>query len=265
VAESPFVLTQRTMPVGAGSRLGAWEIVSPLGEGGMCETFVVRHAVAGGRAVAKVLRPELAVVDGVGDRLEREAQILAAIDHPNVVRLFDAGRLDDRPFLIIEWAGALDLDARMKKAGGAIGTSEAVWIFRSVLSALERVHALGIVHRDLKPSNIFLPDAPNGLVKLSDFGVSRQESSRFQTQAGAFYGTPVFMSPEQAQGKSIDARSDLFSLASTIYAALTGRPPFHAETAVKVLMRIVQEEANPPVGLVDPIPPELSDLLLVML
>ncbi len=151
----------------------------------MCETFTVRHAVAGGRAVAKVLRPELTANAAVAERLEREAQLLARIDHPNVVRLFDAGRLDERPFLIIEWAGELALDARMKKAGGAIGVRDAIWIFRSVLSALDRVHALDIVHRDLKPSNIFLPDARDGLVKLIDFGVARHAGSRALTRTGA--------------------------------------------------------------------------------
>lgn len=256
---------QAASPIGPWTRFGSWEVVEELGAGGMCETFAVRHAVAGGQAVAKVLRQELSYQPEIASRIEREARILAAIDHPNVVRLFDAGRFEDRPYLVMEVAGVVDLDRRMRQSGGAVPVKEAVRILASLLSALETVHARGFVHRDIKPSNVFLPETAGGMVKLIDFGVSLVTEEPALTKTGALFGTPAFMSPEQAGGNTVDHRSDLFALGSTIYAALTGRPPFVAENPVQVIMKLVREPAAPPEGLLEPVPPALSNLLLWML
>jgi serine/threonine protein kinase len=233
-------------PCDTAGRLGLlahYEIVEILGRGGM--GIVLRGVDRKlNRVVAiKVLAPQLAANAMARQRFQREAQAAAAVSHPHVVAIHAVDEWNGLPYLVMEYISGPSLQQRID-ASGALQLAQILRIGMQIASGLAAAHAHGLVHRDIKPANILLE---NGIerVKITDFGLARSIDDVRMTQAGVVYGTPQYMSPEQAQGERVDQRSDLFSLGSVMYAMCTGRPPFRGETGMAVLKRVCDDTPRP--------------------
>jgi serine/threonine protein kinase len=239
-----------------GARIdGRYDVVCLLGEGGMGRIYEVRHLALERAFAMKILRPELAQDAELAARFILEAKATASVKHPNVVQITDFGRLPDKtPFFVMELLVGNTL-GEVLKAGGPLPVARAVRIIRKVAGALAAAHAAGVVHRDLKPDNVFLvggsrdvtapddPDRSRSLAMLSsaadvrvvDFGAAKIVGGNRLTRAGVVFGTPHYMSPEQASGQSVDHRADVYSLGVIMYEMFCGRVPFEAETYMGVL------------------------------
>jgi serine/threonine-protein kinase len=228
---------------GSLGRLGDIEITEVLGQGGM--GIVLRGWQRElNRAVAvKVLAPHLASSGAARQRFAREAQAAAAVVHPNVMPIYAVNSGGKLPYLVMPYTQCESLQQRMDRQG-ALPVLDVTRIGLQVAQALAAAHAQGLVHRDVKPANILLePGTERAL--LTDFGLARAADDASLTRTGVIAGTPQYMSPEQARGDAIDARSDLFSLGSVLYAACTGRPPFRAENSYGILRRITDSQPHP--------------------
>jgi serine/threonine-protein kinase len=240
---------------------GRYDVVSILGEGGMGRIYEVRHVALDRAFAMKVLRPDLAKDDDLAARFILEAKATASVKHPNIVQITDFGRLPDGiPFFVMELLVGHTLAEVMKdikaiKAGSPIPAARAVRILRKVASALAAAHAAGVVHRDLKPDNVFLVGSARDVaafdasghsralallswgaeVRIVDFGAAKIIGSARVTRAGVVFGTPHYMSPEQASGQPVDARADVYSLGVIMYEMFCGKVPFEAETYMGVL------------------------------
>ena len=245
-------------PIGPGTRLGPYEIVAPIGAGGMGEVWRARDARLQ-RDVALKILPELMAADG--DRLarfQREAQALAALNHPHIAQIYGYEEAGGVRALAMELVPGEDLAARL--ARGPIPVDEALPIARQVAEALEAAHEKGIVHRDLKPANVKLDD--EGRVKVLDFGIAKAVAgegaaavatspptvmptvTHSGTAAGMILGTAAYMSPEQARGKPVDRRTDVWSFGALLYEMLTGRRAFDGETVTDVLAAVVTRDPD---------------------
>jgi len=195
----------------------------------------------------------------LAQRSEREARAAGALNHPNIVTLHDAGRSPDDTsfFIVMEYVEGPTLRQRLSQ--GPLPVAAAAVIARQVAGALQYAHERGIVHRDVKPANILL--RADGVAKLVDFGIARTESSEI-TRSGQSMGSPAYMSPEQALGRPVDARSDIFSLGIVLYQMLAGRRPFEGETLASVSVQIVSEAPAPPSRWNESIPAEWDALIL---
>ncbi|MCC6646114.1 MAG: serine/threonine protein kinase [Polyangiaceae bacterium] len=203
-----------------------YELVRPLGEGGIGEVYEARHVELGAPRAVKVLRRGLSGQRAVRVRFAREARILAQLRHPHLVEVLDLGESDDgRPFLAMELLTGRTLRDVLHERG-ALRVDRAVEIAAAILSALSEVHAHGVVHRDVKPENVMLL-AGRG-VKLLDFGVARVEAGDELTAVGASVGTPRYMAPEQARGEPVDPRADVWAVAALVWEMVAGEPP-HAD------------------------------------
>jgi serine/threonine-protein kinase len=221
-------------------------IVGRVGAGGMGTVYRAEQAGMGREVALKVLRKDLGRDPDTAARFHREARTLSQLKHPNTVTVFDFGQTSDRLlFLAMELLEGEMLSSRIKR-DGPLDVLFATRTACGVLRSLDEAHARGIVHRDLKPDNIFLakvhgvqPDESE-VVKVVDFGIAKiRDGERgidaLQTQEGTVFGTPRYMSPEQAQGKPIDGRSDLYAVGVLLFHMLTGRPPFTDDDAVIVM------------------------------
>jgi serine/threonine protein kinase len=241
-------------------RLAHYEVLEVLGRGGM---GIVLRALDDQlqRVVAlKVLAPHLAESDSARERFLREARASAAVRHPNVV-VIHAIQERPVPYLVMEFIDGPTLQDRIRKSG-PLTAEEIVAVGSQVAAGLAAAHRQGLIHRDVKPANILLAKSEEAgaitsipVVKLVDFGLARAADGGALTQPGIIAGTPQFMSPEQAEGRPLDPRSDLFSLGSVLYAMCTGRPPFQADTAMGVLKRLCEGNC-PPVTEVNAAVPE---------
>ncbi len=212
----------------------------------------------GGDVAFKVLRE----VEGLDpERFTREAQVLAELSHPAIVRHIAHGSLDGRAWLAMEWLTGEDLYDRLERQG--LTVAEGVAVARRVCEALGAAHARGIVHRDIKPPNVFLPDGDVARARVLDFGIARTaRGARALTRTGAVLGTPGYMAPEQVRGeRDIDARADLFSVGCLLFECLAGRPAFEGDTPVAILARILIDQAPRVSTVRTDIPPALDDLV----
>jgi Tol biopolymer transport system component len=241
------------MPLSAGTKLGPYEIVAPLGAGGMGEVYRARDPKLG-RDVAIKLIPDAFATDA--DRLarfEREAKLLASLQHANIAVLYGLEESGGRRFLVMECVEGESLAQRLKR--GPLPLAEALDAARAIAAALETAHEGGIVHRDLKPGNVMV--TPGGDVKVLDFGLAKGGAAGASsdpsvsasptmtyagTQAGVILGTAAYMSPEQARGKSVDRRTDIWSFGCVLFECLTGRQVFAGETVSDIVARILQTE-----------------------
>jgi len=202
------------------------------------------------QCAVKLVDPEKAADEEVRIRFEREAKAAAQIRGANVVDIFDHGIWNDTPFIVMEYLEGEDLGARLERVG-ALDAEQTYQIVSQVARALVRAHAAGIVHRDLKPENIFLvPGDDQEVAKVLDFGIAKHEQYSLAgktTKTGSFMGTPYYMSPEQARGRAIDWRSDLWALGVIAYQCLNGRPPFESE-ALGELMGMIIYDPIPPIN-----------------
>jgi tetratricopeptide (TPR) repeat protein len=242
---------------------GRFEVLARTGAGGM---GVVYRALDRERGVHVALKVMAAGASEV-ERFEREARVLAALDHPAIVRHVAHGTTDGgEPWLAMEWLEGRDLARRLEHEG--VTVEEAIRIAERVASALRVAHEAGVIHRDLKPSNVFLEgDAPER-ARLLDFGIARRASAetRWLTATGVAVGTPAYMAPEQARAeRDVDARADLYALGATLFHALTGRPPFEGDGVMVQLARLLVEEAPRLRTLRPEIPPALDDLVADLL
>jgi serine/threonine protein kinase len=219
-----------------------YEVSEPLGEGGMGTVYKVRHTSLDRMFAMKVLRRDLASDSGLAARFLQEARATAAIRHPSVVAISDFGELDDgAPYFVMDLLVGETLATRMR-ARGLLSPREAAGIARKLADALSAAHAAGVVHRDLKPENVFLVGqatgkAPADDIRIVDFGAAKIIGASKLTRPGVVFGTPYYMSPEQASGQSVDARADIYSLGVLLYEMITGNVPFEADTYMGVLTK----------------------------
>jgi serine/threonine protein kinase len=223
-------------------RIGEFRLLRLLGKGGMGAVFLAEDLQLERLCALKLLRPDMARHKNASDRFLREARAAAAVRHENVVTIFQVGRINDVPFLAQEYLEGETLESRIRREG-AMPVAEFVRIGRQIAAGLAAAHSKGLLHRDIKPSNIWLA-APRGDVKLLDFGLARAQGSSASrlTHTGTLIGTPAYMSPEQAAGREIDARSDLFSLGCVLYEMATGKRAFARSNVISTLAALASEE-----------------------
>jgi predicted Ser/Thr protein kinase len=216
-----------------GDTLGGYTLESVLGRGGMGSVYLATHERLGRRVALKVIAPELAHDDDFRARFLREARLAASLDHPHVIPVYDAGEVDGVLFIAMRYVRGSNLQ-RVLQDAGHLPVGETVRIAEQVGSALDAAHAAGLVHRDVKPANVLLAE-PEGHVYLGDFGLAKPMSSTSTTRTGFFLGTADYSAPEQIEGRSVDARADVYSLGGVVFHCLTGRPPFARDTEFAVL------------------------------
>ncbi|MFO0868920.1 MAG: protein kinase [Pirellulales bacterium] len=221
-------------------RLGRYEVERMIGAGGMGVVFKAFDAELNRPVAIKVLAPFLAGSGAARKRFAREARAAAAIVHEHVVPIHNVETDRESPFLVMQYIAGESLQSRIDRTG-PLQTCEILRIGLQIASGLSAAHQQGLVHRDIKPSNILLEQGVDRAL-ISDFGLARTADDAALTRSGVHPGTPQFMSPEQASGDVVDARSDLFSLGSVLYTIATGRPPFRAATSLGVLRRIADDE-----------------------
>ena len=233
-------------PLGPGSSLAHYRIVSRLGQGGMGQVFLATDTRLERNVALKVLPPDLASDRDRMNRFLREARIASTLIHPNVPALHEIGEAGGVQYLAMEYVEGEPLSTKI--ASGALKSSEAIGIAAQVADALDAAHSRGIVHRDIKPANIMI--TPRGNVKLLDFGLAKLESvtperdaeTQLLTTVGAVLGTVFYMSPEQALGRPLDGRTDLFSLGVVLYEMITGRLPFLGANSPETIAMILQNQ-----------------------
>jgi beta-lactam-binding protein with PASTA domain/predicted Ser/Thr protein kinase len=244
---------------------GRYEIGDLLGRGGMAEVHIGRDARLGRAVAVKMLRPDLARDPSFQARFRREAHSAASLNHPAVVAVYDTGEDEFAgnpvPYIVMEYVEGSTL-RDLLASGRRLMPERALEIVDGVLAALAYSHAHGIVHRDIKPANVMLTRA--GDVKVMDFGIARAvaDQSATMTATSAVIGTAQYLSPEQARGEQVDARSDLYSTGCLLYELLTGRPPFVGDSPVSVAYQHVREEPQPPSSL-DPDVPAAVDAIVM--
>ena len=236
-----------------GRTLSHFEIIEAIGRGGMGEVYKAKDTRLDRTVAIKVLPPHLAGHPELKQRLEREARAISSLNHPHICTLHDIGEQDGTPFLVMEYVEGETLADRIKR--GPVPLDEALPFFKQIAEALEAAHEKGIVHRDLKPANIKV--TPEDKVKVLDFGLAKalvpeepaEDSSQSPTLTkgtalGAIMGTAAYMSPEQARGKPVDKRTDVWAFGCCLYEALTGRKAFSGETVTDTLAAIVKNEPD---------------------
>lgn len=253
----------------AGTMVGEYQIEMPIGEGGMGVVYGAVHPLIGKRAAIKVLHPSLSVDRESVARFIQEAQAVNKIGHANIVDIFAFGTLrDGRAYFVMEWLQGRTLEERIKQS--TLPISDAATIMLALVRALEAAHAAGVIHRDLKPENVFLvADGDSFRVKLLDFGIAKLSSAQHSTSrtaTGLTVGTPLYMSPEQARGVDLDARTDLYSLGVVAYEMLCGGTPFGGEaSAVEVLHAHISKPPRSPRELRPDVPAAFEAMILALL
>src|SRR5579863_3343985 len=236
-----------------------YEILQLLGQGGMGAVYKARDTELERLVALKLIRPELASNPEILHRFKQELILAREVTHRNVIRIFDLGQAKGIKFITMEFVEGRDLRTVLRERG-KLSVDEAVQIVAQVCRALDAAHTAGVVHRDLKPQNIML-DAKDR-VYVMDFGIAHSLETPGMTQTGALMGTPEYMSPEQAKGMKVDARSDLFALGIIFYEMLTGVSPFKADSALATLLKRTTERPQPPVELDPTIPKAISDVVM---
>jgi serine/threonine-protein kinase len=245
-----------------GERLGKWVIYKELGRGGMGRVYLAQEEIGGRQAALKILSPELAQDAGFLQRFQREIAILEQLQHPNIVRLYESGLENGHYFYAMEYIEGSNFEQLLHERG-RLPWSEVLDAALQICPALKHAHDHGIIHRDLKPPNILRNAA--GVVKLSDFGIAKVFASNHLTATGGIVGTAEFLSPEQAAGKPVSKRSDLYSLGVVLYTLLTGRTPFEGTSFVDLLHKHRFGQFDPPRNLVPEIPYELDEIVCQLL
>ncbi len=235
-----------------------YEIIQLLGAGGMGAVYKARDIEIGRFVAFKVIRPEFARDRNIIERFKQELLLASQVTHKNVIRIYDLGEADGMKFITMEYIDGRDLH-HMIGEHGRYSQQQTIDIIRQVCRALEAAHAVGVVHRDLKPQNILI-DA-TGRVLVMDFGLARSIEDSELTQSGSLVGTMDYMSPEQALGKTVDQRSDIFALGIIFYQLLSGKMPFQAHSAVASLILRTQQDVVPCSTICPDVPKPLCDII----
>ena len=254
------------MTLEAGTRLGPYEVLGPLGAGVMGEVYRARDTRLGRDVAIKVLPADRLADEAQRARFVREARAASALNHPHIVTIYEIEEAEGIDFIVMELVPGKTLDALIP--GQGMRSSEALRIAIPLADAVAAAHAAGIVHRDLKPANVMV--TPDGVVKVLDFGIAkltREDATTLDVQArlsrsGAAAGTPAYMSPEQASGGAIDARTDVFSFGAMLYEMVTGRKPFRGGSIAETFAALLKEEPDPPTELAPDVPEELERIIL---
>jgi serine/threonine protein kinase/formylglycine-generating enzyme required for sulfatase activity len=254
-------LLPSTQP-GSLGRLGHYEVQEVIGRGGCGIVLRAFDEILHRLVAIKVMTPEMAATSPARKRFLREARAAASIRHENVVSIH-AVEEKPIPFLVMEYIAGQTLQQKLDRKG-PLDVSEVVQIGQQIASGLEAAHAIGLIHRDIKPGNILL-DKGRDRIKITDFGLARATDDASITQSGVIAGTPLYMSPEQAQGAAIDHRSDLFSLGSVLYVMCSGRPPFRAATTLAVLKRVAEDQPRPIQEIIPEVPEWLISIIAKLL
>ena len=243
-----------------GSRVGPYLILSTIGVGGMGVVYRARDERLGRDVAIKVIRAGLLSHEGARQRFRKEALALARLNHPNIASVYDVGVHDDgSDYLVMEFVPGTTLKGRMES--GPVAPAEILSLGADIAGALEEAHEQGVVHRDLKPSNIMV--TPKGRVKILDFGLAKllttgmEDVTHPQWETAGVVGTPLYMSPEQADGTDIDARTDLWSLGVILYESMAGRPPFRGDSGLAILRSVSRDTPEP----LRNVPPEASRII----
>jgi eukaryotic-like serine/threonine-protein kinase len=246
----------------AGQILGDYRLLRKLGQGGMGQVYLAEQISLKRNVALKLLRPELAANPTALQRFQAEAKAVARATHANIVQVYNIDQAGDVHYMALEYVEGRNLREFLARKGTP-DVLLAVSIMRQVAAALQRASELGIIHRDIKPENILL--TRKGEVKVADFGLSRvlsgDQPALNLTQSGVTMGTPLYMSPEQVEGKTVDCRSDIYSFGVTAYTMMAGHPPFQGTTAFEVALQHVQKEPPP----LTAIRPDLPEMLCVII
>jgi serine/threonine-protein kinase len=226
-----------------GAKLGPCRVEERLAAGGMGVVYRARHTLLDQDVAVKILAPSLAADQEYVTRFFREAGAAGQIDHPNVIRVIDVGKYEDRYYLVMEYVAGDTLD-RVIEVERRLSLDRATKFIRDITSGLAAAHRAGIIHRDIKPGNIIV--SPDGKPHLTDFGLARHaETKKGLTIEGTFLGTPEYASPEQVEGKKLDHRTDLYSLGVTYYQLLSGTLPFLGESPMEIAIKRTKEDPRP--------------------
>ena len=234
-----------------GETVGHYTVISKIGSGGMGDVFLASDTKLRRNVAIKTLSPAFEDDEAFLSRFRNEARAAAALNHPHVATVYSVEEIDGQTFIAMEYIEGKTLDALIPK-GGVDAATFVDW-FVPVTRALEHAHSRGIVHRDIKPGNIMMTN--DGIIKILDFGLAHfgpatdlrhhDGQDPTLTQPGQILGTPAYMSPEQAEGKRVDHRSDIFSLGVVMYEALTGTKPFRGESNAEVVANLLKAEVEP--------------------
>src|SRR5262249_46400284 len=242
------------MSLGPGTRLGPYEIVSPIGAGGMGEVYKARDTRLDRIVAIKILPEALAGDTQFRERFDREARAISQLDHPHICTLHDVGEQNGTSFLVMQYLEGETLEARLKK--GALPLDQALQVAIQIADALDKAHRAGITHRDLKPGNVMLT---KGGAKLLDFGLAKIGTSAGAaaglsmlpttppglTAQGTILGTFQYMAPEQLEGHEADARTDIFAFGDILYEMVTGKKAFEGKSQVSLIGAILEREPAP--------------------